>query len=216
MCKLLHTKNANRWSFILKDIFSGGSKTNRHVSKTVPKKAGAFFCVLQESASKKERNLLLHSRRTSVFTTEHRWLVQQESTSSMVSGSVEHTKLHLLLLSWAGRCSYGGLALQLQHEAACRPCSPFQWWGNTAPLGPSTETFKGEAADSLVAFAAALSLWGRSGEQLSALAKDITAPFSLQDIWIMLLPKVQIRSKTFMVAQRHPPFPPSSRLAIRP
>ena len=52
----------------------------------------------------------------------------------------------------------------------------------TLPRWDQAQKRKGDAADSLVDFATALSLWGRSGEQLSALAKDITEPFSLQEI----------------------------------
>lgn len=52
----------------------------------------------------------------------------------------------------------------------------------TLPRWDQAQKRKGHAADSLVDFAAALSLWGRSGEQLSALVKDTTDLFILPEI----------------------------------
>lgn len=102
----------------------------------------------------------------------------------MVSASVGHTKHHLLLLSWRGRCSYGEPALRLQTSGCCVKgdwALPFSSEA-TLPRWDRAQKRKGDAADSLVDFAAALSLWGRRGEQLSAFVKDSTDPFSLWEI----------------------------------
>jgi len=106
MCELLHTKSANRSSFTLKGVSSGGSKTNRYLSSALPRQSRCCLLCSPEIAFKAS-NLFLRSRKISVFTGERRRTVQQESTASRASALVGRRKLGLRLLPCRGRCSPG-------------------------------------------------------------------------------------------------------------
>lgn len=170
----------------IKGHIFGGIKNQQIPLHNGAQKKQVLSSLFSAETTFKQRNILPHSRKIFVFTTEHG--VNGTTGINLQHGvaSVGHTKLHLLLLSWRGRCSYGEPALGLQTSGCCMK-QPADWAlplssEATLPHWDQAQKRKGHAADSLVDFAAALSLWGRSGEQLSALVKDTTDLFILPEI----------------------------------
>lgn len=127
------------------------------ISKLRLKKPNRCFLLCSPEITFKKRNPLLHCRE--MFTAKHRYIAQQESTSTVaVSASGRCAKLRLLLLSWTGEGGAG-----MESSPGLRAVLLRAERGNSAPLGPQAE-MEGRFAD--VGIAAALSPWGRSGKQL--------------------------------------------------